>query len=101
MSNLEAVAVKVLLTLADACAEARGVQLRTISRLCHGDPPALDRLKTGEGSITLRKYDESMCWLRDRTNWPPGSLMPRINEPWKRAAKEMSDARRDQKGRGG
>jgi hypothetical protein len=93
MLTLEQVAVPALLSLAKACAKARGVQLTTISRLCHGDPPALDKLEQGEGSITLRKFDAAMAWLNDENNWPAGVIIPAVDVPWSRLKKETTDAR--------
>lgn len=80
--NLEPAAVNNLLKLATACATARGVGLARISTLCHGDSRTLGYLESGEGSITLRKYDEAMAWLRKPSNWPKGSKIPKISEPW-------------------
>lgn len=84
-SDLEALAIDNLITMAVACAKARDCQLSTISRLAHGDPDTFDKIRRGEASITLRKYETSMAWLRDRENWPEKAVIPKIWEPWRRA----------------
>ena len=81
-TSLESVALGNLLTLALACAKARDVKLSTISRLAHGDPMTLDKIKAGDASITLRKYEDSMTWLKSPENWPPKAVLPKIWEPW-------------------
>ena len=80
--SLEPLAVQNLLTLAEACAKARDVKLSTISRLAHGDPSTLEKIRQGAASITLRKYDETMAWLKDPENWPPATATPKVWEPW-------------------
>lgn len=76
----EAALVENLLVMAKACAKARQIQLSTVSRLSHGDVPALDNLARGKGSITLRKYTDTMQWLEDPLNWPAGTVPPEL--PW-------------------
>lgn len=92
--NLETVAVKNLLTLASACAEARGTGLARISTLCHGDSRTLGYLEKGSGSITLRKYDEAMAWLRKPANWPKGSKIPKVPDPWSAPKRRKAKSRR-------
>lgn len=84
-----------LLTMATALAEARGIKLATVGRLAHSDGEIFDRLAAGKGSITARKYDETMLYFRDPANWPEGVRPPRINEPWRR------ESRRNPGGRNG
>ena len=79
---LESVALDALMTLALACAKARDVKLSTISRLAHGDPSTLEKIRQGNASITLRKYEDSMAWLKDPENWPPKAVLPKVWEPW-------------------
>lgn len=81
---LEPLVVDNLLRLARALAKARGVSLNAVSRAAHGDSPAFAKLEGGEGSITVRKYDEAMIYLRDPANWPAGSKIPTPHEPWRK-----------------
>ncbi len=76
----EVIAIEDLLLLARACAKARGCQITTISRLSHGDPPAITNLIDGTGSITLRKHTHTMEWLQDPINWPDGWKIPALEE---------------------
>jgi hypothetical protein len=65
-----------ILTVANAYQGATGQSMTTISRLSHGDPPVLDRLAAGQGSITLRKRDDMMRWFA--SHWPAKTPMPKI-----------------------
>lgn len=72
----------IILRLAQACAHAKGCNLRRVSRLAHGDPPALDNLLSGNGSITVRKAQTTIDWLLDAGNWPEGARIPKVKAPW-------------------
>jgi hypothetical protein len=65
-----------ILIVAGAYQRATGQTMTMISRLSHGDPPVLDRLAAGKGSITLRKRDDMMRWFA--ANWPAKTPMPKI-----------------------
>lgn len=79
--SVEKPAVENILTLARASAKARKTTVSAISRIAHGDSRALGQLADGSGSITLRKYESAMTWLRDPMNWPDGHKIP--SEPWR------------------
>jgi hypothetical protein len=65
-----------LLTMARACAAARGLTLKSISRKAVDDHRFFDRLIRKDGSFTVRKYDEIMGWFSDPANWPAGTNPP-------------------------
>ena len=65
--------------LGQAYAKAQGCKLASVSRLVHSDPLALDNLATGEGSMSLRKYDSVMAKFIEI--WPDGLPMPALRLP--------------------
>ncbi len=65
-----------VLALAKAFAKHKKLSFPTLSVKVHGDPPFLDRLQDGEGTISARKYDQAIGWFFD--NWPPDLSMPGI-----------------------
>lgn len=77
------VLAKNLVMLGQAYAKAKDCKLASVSRLVHGDPPALDNLATGKGSISLRKYDEAMAEFAriwpDDVPWP-AILLPKFQK---------------------
>lgn len=78
--DIDPIARKNLLTMAEALAEAKGVGFARISRLAHGDTDTLDKLRRDKkSSITFRKYDDMMRFFRDLANWPKGTKPPRIS----------------------
>lgn len=80
--TLEQLAASNILVLARALAAAKGISLAGVSSRAHGDSEAFDKLEALTGSMTLRKYDASMAFLRDRKNWPEGATVPKVWEPW-------------------
>lgn len=72
-----------LVTLGVAMAKHQDRSLASISRCALNDPPALERLKNGIGSVTFRVYDRAIKWFLD--NWPedcswPGAVVRPFDE---------------------
>jgi len=78
-----------LIRVAKAFANARGVTIRYVSTLSHGDGPFFERLMRAEGSFTVRKYDECMAWFKE--NWPQGIEWPKPNHPVGRREKRANN----------
>lgn len=69
-----------LVILGMAMAKHQGRSLASISRCALNDPPALERLKNGIGSVTFRVYDRAIKWFQ--ANWPADLPWPAIQEPF-------------------
>lgn len=64
-----------LLACATAFGAARGYELSTLGRLAAGeDSKFFTRLRNGEGTFTVQKYDQVMRWFS--ANWPAGVPWP-------------------------
>ena len=68
-----------LLRAARACAKARRVPLRTISKLAYGQSADLRRIRYGR-QFTVRKWDQAMAWLADSANWPGGIVSAEVED---------------------
>ena len=66
-----------LLNAARACAKARKVPLRAISRAAYGNSGFFAHVGRG-GEFTVGKYDEAMTWLGDPKNWPGETVPPEV-----------------------
>lgn len=92
MPTLTDIVVDNIKVLAKANARARGVLLMTVIRHAYGDQPSYKRLVRGRGSITVRKYEECIAWLRDPANWPEGATIPEVDEPWRQSRPKPKEA---------
>jgi hypothetical protein len=90
--SYEAILREYVLLLAKAYAKARKVKLTTVSLLAYGDRPFLSALaeqakkdrrrqtRSGrQASMTWRKMDDVINWLKTPSNWPDGN-MPALPE---------------------
>ncbi len=62
-----------LVSLAEAYAKAKGLELVTVARQAAGDWRFFDRI-TADASFTVRKYDATVAWFV--SNWPDGLAWP-------------------------
>ena len=79
---IEPILIKNVLKMATAYADATGYKLARISRWANGDPPFLDRLMEGKGTISAKSYDRAVMWFNREAKWPEGTKCPAIREPF-------------------
>ncbi len=65
--------IQQILALADAYADAEGIQLSTVSWRVFGDTKKLQALHDG-GDLQTRRADGAMTWFRE--NWPTAAEWP-------------------------
>lgn len=63
-----------LIVQAEAFAAVNGLSLGYVSRCAFLDARFIEKLKSGEGSFTVRKFDEAMQFFEKR--WPPWRHRP-------------------------
>lgn len=76
MADFESFMRAALIAQAEAYAAHLGLSLGYVSRLAFLDARVIDKLKSGDGSFTARKFDEAMAYFDD--NWPPGRSRPPV-----------------------
>jgi len=74
--RISKISVHNLMLLADTYCKHCGIISTTLSRDILSDAPALDKIRTGKGSTSLRKFDQAMEWFDQ--NWPDDLPWPKL-----------------------
>jgi hypothetical protein len=93
MADFEPFMRSALIAQAEAFAALNGLSLGYVSRCAFLDARFIEKLKSGDGSFTARKFDEAMHYFGEK--WPQGRYRPPVPRVIMQAGNRKPQTRRN------